>query len=92
MFLIIPAYARGHDLKLARHLNDSAFIRGGLQLSSMNQMLGYGCRSLGVACGGYFTFSYDRGVYLEEMLLSLQLVYKEGAKVLELLVHRIRRS
>jgi hypothetical protein len=51
----------------------------------VNQMLGRGCRSLGVACGGDFTLQLDANVYRESMLKALDLDYSEGARVLELL-------
>jgi hypothetical protein len=48
-------------------------------------MLGRGCRSLGVACGGYFTFQLDRNAHLDTMLKALEPDYSEGVMVLELL-------
>ncbi len=51
----------------------------------MYQMLKCRCRSLGVACGRYFTYAIDRTAHLEDILKALQPDYKEGAKLLELL-------
>jgi hypothetical protein len=57
----------------------------GFPLSTVNQMLGRGFRSLGVACGGYFTFELDQCVHLETILKALKPNYSEGARVMELL-------
>ena len=59
--MISPAYARGYDLKLARDAYTIVLaFEEGFPLSTVNQMLGRGCRSLGVACGAYFTYTLDR--------------------------------
>ena len=86
MFLFRSAYARGNDLKLARGAYTIVLtFEADFPLSSVNQVLVRGCRLLRVACGGCFTFMFDRCVYLEEMLKSLQPDCNLGAKVLELL-------
>lgn len=54
----------------------------------MTQMLGRGCRSLGVACGGHYTFKLDESSILERDLKALEPDFKQGAKQLELLYLR----
>jgi len=78
--------ARRFDLKLAKDAYVIIASQGdGFPHSIVNQMLGCGCRSFGVANGAYLTCRLHRSVHLEEILKSLEPDFKQGAAMLDYL-------
>mgnify|MGYP003336363124 CR=1 FL=1 len=86
IYVIHKKYARGFDMKLLK----DAFvmilsIKINLPWSVVNQMVGRGCRSFGVADGCYYTTQLTQSCNLKDTLSNFEPNLKEGAKIVDAL-------
>ena len=86
IYVMEPSQSRGTDLKLGKdaHACIIQFDRG-YAWSETNQIVGRACRSFGVATGTYYMAKQHSCIDLKSYLLTKELQYFDGIKLLQLL-------
>lgn len=83
VFMISPDFARGLDIKCSKSSHTFVVsMKGKFALSTVRQMIGRSCRSMGVSVGSFYTFGLPMQTDIEQYLLSLEPNYKEGHELL----------
>lgn len=85
VFVFHTDLARGIDIKLEEDAHVLIIGRKrGIKWSVVLQMVGRGCRSLGIATGTYFTYLPASSAVLETVLKRLETDYKNGVQILRM--------